>query len=108
MTNCKNCGAPLESEKCPYCGTIYRKNYQSVKAERQEVFVCTDFFTEYMMFKGTKTNTSLLPTTGNKTGDVWIITADNSEYVWTGSEWKKFGTTDAEVRRKRIEHEYFN
>lgn len=21
-TNCPNCGAPIESERCPYCGTI--------------------------------------------------------------------------------------
>ena len=23
MTNCKNCGAPLHSYKCEYCGTEY-------------------------------------------------------------------------------------
>ena len=23
LTNCKNCGAPLISHKCEYCGTIY-------------------------------------------------------------------------------------
>lgn len=23
MTNCKNCGAPIEGTKCPYCGTYY-------------------------------------------------------------------------------------
>lgn len=21
--NCPNCGAPIETEKCPYCGTIF-------------------------------------------------------------------------------------
>lgn len=21
--NCPNCGAPIESEKCPYCGTVF-------------------------------------------------------------------------------------
>ena len=46
-----------------------------------------------LTFKGTKATTSQLPSTGNKTGDVWIVTADNSEYVWTGSAWEKLGTT---------------
>lgn len=44
-------------------------------------------------FKGTKASESALPTTGNATGDVWIVTSDNSEYVWTGSAWEKFGVT---------------
>jgi hypothetical protein len=22
-TNCPNCGAPITSEKCPYCGTVF-------------------------------------------------------------------------------------
>lgn len=24
MNNCINCGAPLHSSKCEYCGTVYR------------------------------------------------------------------------------------
>ena len=44
-------------------------------------------------FKGTKSTVSDLPSTGNTTGDVWIVTADSSEYVWTGSAWEKFGGT---------------
>lgn len=23
VKNCPNCGAPIESEKCPYCGTVF-------------------------------------------------------------------------------------
>lgn len=49
-------------------------------------------------FKGTKTAASELPTTGNKQGDVWLVSADNSEYVWTkstasgsASDWEKLG-----------------
>lgn len=49
-------------------------------------------------FKGTKTSTSNLPLTGNKQGDVWLVTDDNSEYVWTLSAssgtidgWEKLG-----------------
>lgn len=36
-------------------------------------------------FKGTKATTSQLPLSGNKQGDVWLVSADNSEYVWTSS-----------------------
>ena len=50
-------------------------------------------------FKGTKAATSELPLTGNKQGDVWLVTADNSEYVWASSSasgtidnWEKLGT----------------
>lgn len=34
-------------------------------------------------FKGTVATTAALPLTGNKNGDVYIVTADNSEWVWT-------------------------
>ena len=44
-------------------------------------------------YKGTKATVSELPSTGNETGDVWIITADSSEYVWNGTAWEKFGPT---------------
>lgn len=51
-------------------------------------------------FKGTKTSTSQLPTSGNSQGDVWLVSADNSEYVWTSSsasgsasDWEKLGVT---------------
>jgi len=49
-------------------------------------------------FKGTKASTAELPLTGNKQGDVWIVSADNSEYVWTLeaasgtlADWEKLG-----------------
>lgn len=49
-------------------------------------------------FKGTKATASQLPTTGNSQGDVWLVSADNSEYVWTSSsssgtasDWEKLG-----------------
>lgn len=44
-------------------------------------------------FKGTKATTSELPASGNTIGDVWIVTADSSEYVWDGTSWEKFGPT---------------
>lgn len=30
-TNCVNCGAPIQSEKCPYCGTNFMKWYEVKK-----------------------------------------------------------------------------
>lgn len=44
-------------------------------------------------YKGTKSTVSNLPTTGNITGDVWIVTADSSEHVWNGTAWEQLGTT---------------
>lgn len=44
-------------------------------------------------FKGTKNTKSELPLSGNTTGDVWIVTEDNSEFVWDGSKWEELGTT---------------
>lgn len=43
-------------------------------------------------YKGNKTAVSNLPTSGNETGDVWHITADNSEWAWDGSAWQELGT----------------
>lgn len=31
--NCPNCGAPIESEKCPYCGTVFI-NFACVDADK--------------------------------------------------------------------------
>ena len=46
-----------------------------------------------MNYKGTKATVSALPTTGNKTGDVWHVTEDNGEYAWNGSAWENLGPT---------------
>ena len=43
-------------------------------------------------YKGTKTTTSALPSSGNTTGDVWHVTADGSEWAWDGSTWQELGT----------------
>lgn len=42
-------------------------------------------------FKGSKPTSDDLPSSGNKTGDVWHVEEDGGEYVWTGSEWESFG-----------------
>lgn len=51
-------------------------------------------------FKGTVATTAALPLTGNEKGDVYIVTEDNSEWVWvsdsasgTAADWEKFGPT---------------
>ena len=36
-----------------------------------------------LVFKGTKSTVANLPSTGNKVGDVWLVTEDSREYVWT-------------------------
>ena len=43
-------------------------------------------------YKGTKTATTALPSSGNVTGDVWHVSADGSEWAWDGSEWQELGT----------------
>lgn len=46
-----------------------------------------------LVFKGTQTAVANLPTTGNKVGDVWHVTADDCEYVWTeDSTWEALGS----------------
>lgn len=49
-------------------------------------------------FKGTKATTGDLPLSGNTQGDVWLVSADGSEYVWTSTSasgtidnWEKLG-----------------
>lgn len=44
-------------------------------------------------FKGTEATYADLPSTGNATGDVWIVTEDSAEYVWNGTSWEQFGPT---------------
>lgn len=46
-----------------------------------------------LIFKGTVATVGDLPSTGNKAGDVYIVTADSTEYVWTGTAWEQFGIT---------------
>lgn len=32
-TNCPNCGAPIDTDKCPYCGTVFI-DFASIDADR--------------------------------------------------------------------------
>lgn len=45
-----------------------------------------------MTYKGTKATVDALPTTGNKTGDVWHVTATGGEYAWSGTAWEELGS----------------
>lgn len=48
-------------------------------------------------FKGTTDTSTLLPTTGNKQGDVWHVKANSAEYVWVQEDdafkWEELGST---------------
>ena len=35
-TNCPNCGAPIKTDKCPYCGTVFMElNIMAVYADNR-------------------------------------------------------------------------
>ena len=46
-----------------------------------------------LTFKGVVATTGDLPGSGNDVGDVWVVSEDNSEHVWTGEAWERLGTT---------------
>lgn len=48
--------------------------------------------TAAMTYKGTKATVAELPASGNKTGDVWHVTADGGEYAWDGTNWQELGS----------------
>lgn len=60
-------------------------------------FVTTSDISGVYKYKGTKTNYSNLPTSGNVTGDVWNVTNANgnipagTNYAWNGSAWDALG-----------------
>lgn len=47
--------------------------------------------TAIFTFKGSKATEEELPESENVAGDVWLVSEDSSEYVWTGSAWEKLG-----------------
>ena len=43
-TNCPNCGAPIKTDKCPYCGTTFvEPNIMTVYADNR-VFMSFEVF----------------------------------------------------------------
>ena len=49
--------------------------------------------TTVMDYKGTVATVANLPSTGNKNGDVYHVTATDGEYAWNGTEWEELGST---------------
>ena len=67
----------------------------SGKANAADVYTKTEVDQKLvgaMDYKGAKATVSALPISGNKTGDVWHITADGSEWAWNGSTWEELGS----------------
>lgn len=54
-------------------------------------YLTSEDISSVFVYKGTKPTVGDLPTSGNKQGDVWTVTADSSEYVWNGSAWEYLG-----------------
>ena len=44
-----------------------------------------------LTYKGVKATKAELPVEGNKTGDMWHVTADANEYAWDGTKWEPMG-----------------
>lgn len=50
--------------------------------------------TSAMTYKGSVNTYADLPTSGNKVGDFYNITATGNNYAWTGTEWDETGIVD--------------
>lgn len=44
-----------------------------------------------LTWRGVKASVGELPTSDQKVGDVWHVSADSAEYAWDGSEWQALG-----------------
>lgn len=65
------------------------------KADASTVYTKTEIdqkLSGAMDYKGTKATVADLPSSGNKNGDVWHVTADGGEYAWNGSAWEELGS----------------
>ena len=51
----------------------------------------TEAVSSALTYKGVKATKAELPAKGNKTGDVWHVTADAGEYAWDGTKWEALG-----------------
>ena len=54
-------------------------------------YLTSEDISSVFVYQGTKATVGDLPSTGNKKGDVWTVSADGSEYVWDGSAWQYLG-----------------
>lgn len=70
-------------------GALETAGYQTASDVQSAIAAAV---TSVLNYKGTKATVSALPSSGNTTGDVWHVTADGGEYVWSGSAWEELGT----------------
>jgi len=68
-------------------------NKTSVDSKISEVNSKITALGSVLNFKGTVATTAALPTTENKTGDVYHVTEKSAEYVWDGTQWEELGST---------------
>lgn len=61
----------------------------AAKAELQGKI--TEAVSSALTYKGVKATKAELPVEGNKTGDMWHVTADANEYAWDGTKWEPMG-----------------
>ena len=54
-------------------------------------YLTSEDISAVFVYKGTKATVDALPSTGNKKGDVWTVSATGAEYVWNGSAWEYLG-----------------
>jgi len=76
--------------------TAFVQSAVSGKANSADVYTKSEVDAKVsglLHWKGTKATVSALPSSGNTTGDVWHVTADNGEYAWNGSAWEELGST---------------
>ena len=76
--------------------TAFVQAATSGKADSSDVYTKAEVDAKVsglLHWKGTKATVSALPSSGNATGDVWHVTADNGEYAWNGSAWEELGST---------------
>ena len=75
--------------------TAFVQTAVSTKANSADVYTKTEvdsLVTGALHYKGTKATVANLPSTGNKTGDMWHVTADGGEYAWNGTAWEEMGS----------------
>ena len=73
-------------------GTALTPSSKAVNIDLSGYAKKTDI-TAVLKYKGAKDAVADLPSTGNTTGDVWHVNANNGEYAWDGTEWQELGSS---------------
>ena len=71
--------------------TTNKNGLASLKNDVEMNYAKKTDITAMFKYKGVKATQSELPSSGNAVGDVWYVTAKDTEFVWKGSEWEEFG-----------------